>query len=342
MRTTDEWTRVQIPERVHLVVGWRVGNNLRAGRLRLHRSMDLEFRREAEAALSSIGSRKPRPYEPTAHLEEDEVFLLTTNELPHHAMRIGGRRRRAWLDGVGSQSSDGTVRAIDDSALEPSALLSVTRYPDRLDELTLAQVRGRRFLFYAVVFTEDRSLAFVKRHNPASVLNSGLTIGLFGQTIRRVGRPALVFEHGFDLIIDDDEVAALAPDAIVRLFADVEVSAAGVPALVGRLRQSSLRIRPASLEVIEAACAARRLLARRLAALLDRPYMTTLTPQDVEYYLKELEEDVERYVNNGEVVATQDTVGDLLDVLGQLHYRGGYDDELWRADRSSRVSPGTN
>jgi DNA-binding LacI/PurR family transcriptional regulator len=46
---------------------------------------------------------------------------------------------------------------------------------------------------------------------------------------------------------------------------------------------------------------------------------------------------VSDFINDGEILVTPETVDDVLDVLAQLHYRGGYDRKVYRADRSSSV-----
>ena len=55
--------------------------------------------------------------------------------------------------------------------------------------------RGRNFLFYAVVFTNRTdSTAFLKRHNPGSVLKTGRLFGLLGQDVTRIDEPVLQLE----------------------------------------------------------------------------------------------------------------------------------------------------
>ena len=181
-------------------------------------------------------------------------------------------------------------------------------------------------------------MAFLKRHNPGAILKTGRLLGLFGDVVTRIEDPVLVFEYDFDLVIEGDEIAALRPTALARLFVDLDVAAAAVPAHVAELRTSSLTFSDDALTAIATACTKRRLLAGRLKALLETSHLSSLTVAMVEEYVTGLNEDPGRYIQSGEIVAGDDDVADLLDVLDQRHYRGGYDQLLRRADRNSVIA----
>jgi len=326
MRTVDTWATRKLGSNAVLILGWRTNRRLHASRLRLARDMDAELRQRARATLATIRERSPRRYEQTAELEEDEVFLLEVADLPTRPQR----RRR------GRQDEDAEI---GDQQAEVSALVSLLGAPGELDPLDADDARGRSFLFYAAVFTDDdgrRPIAFIKRHNTASILNKGWLIGQWGQTVTRVDEPVLVFAQDFDLVIDGDEIASLRSDAIQRLFADVEIAAAAAPALamdIGDLKK--LRLAEEAKQAIAAACGRRRLLARRLQILLDQPHLAEVTPARVADYLRSNGEDPDRFVRNNRLVVAEEDVAEFLDVLNQTHYRGGYDQLLRRADRSS-------
>lgn len=200
-------------------------------------------------------------------------------------------------------------------------------------------MRGRTFLFYAVAFGgRGSSVAFLKRHNPGAVLKTGRLLGLFGDAVTRIEDPVLVFESDFDLVDEGDELAALTPTALSRIFVDLEVAAQAVPAHIATLGASSLRFADSALQVIATACSKRRLLAGRLQALIDADHLGSLTVDMVNHYLASLGEDPARFVVDGEISVIEEDVPALLDVLDQRHYRGGYDRILRRADRNSVIS----
>jgi hypothetical protein len=325
VRTAEEWTQRPLGRSAALVLGWRRGSRIEARRLNLAREMNQELRQRAQATLVQIGQRSIRSYDPAAQLEEDEVFLLTIDELPTRAKRRRpGRQPRTDAD---------------DEQEEASELVHLLSAPGDLDPIAPDMIRGQAFLFYAVVFSgRDSSIAFLKRHNPGGILKTGRVFGLFGAVVTRIEDPILVFESDFDLVVEGDELAALKPTALSRLFVDLQVAAAAVPAHIAALKTSSLNFTGDALDAIASACAKRRLLAGRLQGLIQTNHLEILTVEMVQQYVTELDEDPERFIVNGQIAVADGDVADLLDVLDQRHYRGGYDQLLRRADRNSVIS----
>jgi hypothetical protein len=260
MRTREEWAAAQLGPRSALVLGWRTNRRLHARRLRLAADMDAQLRSRAQAMLATIASREPRTYEASAHLEDEEVFLLEVSSLPTRPP--SKRRKRA-------EDEDG---GIGDQQAQVSALVALLSSPGDLDPLDADDAAGQSFLFYAVVFSDsatDDPIAFIKRHNSASVLGKGWLLGLWVQTVTHVDNPVLVFAQDFDLVIDGEEIASLRPDAIQRLFADIDIVPSAAPALVRQLGEHrGLRLTDEAQQAIVAACGRRRDLARRLQTLL--------------------------------------------------------------------------
>ena len=301
--------------------------------------MDPELRQRAQATLERIGQRTARSYDPAAHLEEDEVFLLTVDQLPARRLRRRGSPRTA----VVAAATDAS-----DEQMEASELIDLLRAPGDLDPISPDDARGQTFLFYAAIFTRrDSSIALSsattqgrcsKLRRPAAKLqHTGRLLGLFGDVVTHIEDPVLVFEPDFDLVVEADELAALKPNALSRLFADLEVAAAAVPTHLKELGRSGLNITPDVLEVIASACSKRRLLAGRLQNLIDANHLPTLTVDMVRAYVVGLNENPSRFIVGDQVVVSEDDVADLLDVLDQRHYRGGYDHLLRRADRNSVI-----
>ncbi len=330
-RSRRAWAQVNLGRASTLVLGWRQGTNLKAGRLQLGSDMDRELRNRAHETLSRIGTRSARSYEHSAQLEDDEVFLLTASDLPTKRPRLPKRRQAE------DETTSTTLAQTEEE--RTSALLNLLNNPYELDPLPADDIRGRSFLFYAAVFTtiNPGPIAFVKQFNPGVVLKTGRVFGMLGQTVTRVEDPILVFEPDFDLVIDQDEIASLAPNAIMRLFADVEIAAAAVPDHVDTLAALPIALSEAVQTMIISACSQRRTLARRLELLVQQPHIATLTVAEVKQYLRRLKVDPRRFVRGNEIVVSESDVSELLDVLDQKNYRGGYDDLLRRADRTSLV-----
>lgn len=328
MRTADEWEQLALGSRAALVLGWRKGSTIAAGRLNLARDMQQDLRQRAQASLGHIGSRTVRTYDPAAQLEDDEVFLLTIDQLPTRPKRRSpGRQPKPTPDEP------------PDEQEEASALVDLLSIPGNLDPIPADDVRGQTFLFYAVVFSDPSgSVAFLKRHNPGSVLKTGRVLGMVGQDITRIEEPVLIFEPDFDLIIDGDELAALKPTALARLFVDLDVAAAAVPSYVAELRTTKLKFSADTLNLLTTVCSRRRLLAGRLQSLIQTNHIASLEIQMVRAYVVGLKEDPSRFIRDGALNVSEDDVAALIDVLDQRHYRGGYDQMLRRADRTSVIT----
>jgi uncharacterized protein YehS (DUF1456 family) len=58
----------------------------------------------------------------------------------------------------------------------------------------------------------------------------------------------------------------------------------------------------------------------------------------VRAYVVGLKEDPSRFIRDGALNVSEDDVAALIDVLDQRHYRGGYDQMLRRADRTSVIT----
>jgi hypothetical protein len=64
VRTAEEWTQRPLGKNAALVLGWRRGSGIAAGRLGLAREMNQEMRTRALAALAEIEHRTVRTYDP--------------------------------------------------------------------------------------------------------------------------------------------------------------------------------------------------------------------------------------------------------------------------------------
>lgn len=318
---------MSLGQEVSLVVGWRQGRNLRAARVPIGTSFAMDLRAAATRTQQALGTLRRRNYEPTAHLEEDEAFAFSLDALP---TRPPDRRRR------NEPEEDAAPQE------QASALVNLVERPSVLDEVSADQVRTGRFLFYAATFRDPGDagapvVAMVKGSNPGRVARSGRILGLLGDTLTRLDQPVMIFADDFDLLVSGTEIVALREGIVAKLFSDVNVVAAAVPALVERLNTSTLPLAPEALAALQEACQQRRLLARRLQVIVNQPHLATLTPADVVSYLERTGQDPSTVVREGKLVVAVADAETFLDVLDARHYRHGYDNSLRRAERSSAV-----
>lgn len=318
---------MSLGQEVSLVVSWRQGRNLRAARVPIGTSFATDLRAAATRTQQALGTLRQRNYEPTAHLEEDEAFAFSLDALPTRP--LDRRRRNEPEEDAAPQE-------------QASALVNLVERPSVLDEVSADQVRTGRFLFYAATFRDPGDagapvVAMVKGSNPGQVARSGRILGLLGDTLTRLDQPVMIFADDFDLLVSGTEIVALREGIVAKLFSDVNVVAAAVPALVERLNTSTLPLAPEALTALQEACQQRRLLARRLQVIANQPHLATLTPADVVSYLERTGQDPSTVVREGKLVLAVADAETFLDVLDARHYRHGYDNSLRRAERSSAV-----
>lgn len=322
----DDWAGVVIPDGTSLIVGWRSGQTLTARRIELGRDMAGELRERARATLLRIADREPRAYEATGVLEPEQAFLFTVEDLPE--------RQRPQRARPGESAGDG-----QDKRANASAMLRILNEPGGLKSVARSDVEGRSFLFYAVIFGEGTlsAISFIKKHNAASVAKGSPLLGQLGQTLTKLEDDVLVFARDFDVVRRGSDLVSLREGAIQSLFADVNVLGAAAPLLVKDLQGFKLKFASVALKALEEACSKQRLLARHLQELLESPHIVTLTIKQVEDYLASTKQAKGAFIAGGKLTATPDTVPALLEILAQRRYRGGYDDVLRRAERSSVV-----
>lgn len=86
-------------------------------------------------------------------------------------------------------------------------------------------------MFYAAVVGNDpnHSVAFVDKWNPYTAALSGKLITSFGDRLRRIEGPLLVFERAFGMVVTDTSIVVLDPKAFEEIFRDIDSMRARFP-----------------------------------------------------------------------------------------------------------------
>jgi hypothetical protein len=165
-----------------------------------------------------------------------------------------------------------------------------------------------------------------------------ILVSVLGQTVTKLEDPVLILEDNVDLIVDGDELAVMRIDAFAQMVTDVDLVALAVPALVTTLTSADLKFSDESVAAIESVCSRRRSQARRLQRLLQKPYYAALTAAQIRHSLVQCGLDPSSIVKSGKIVAGEDDVPRLLDVLEDRLYRPEFDEGTRRADRFSTIT----
>jgi hypothetical protein len=326
VRTATEWDEIGLGDGVRLLLGSRNDHGgLDAKPVELANDVADVLRDAARNALTSLGKRSPKAYSTLGDADADEFLSLTLQS----------------TDGNDQSAEDGPARTNLEEILSAADIvrLSLGAF-GATDFLTRDELFGGRWLFYVVVVEvvdADAPIAFVRQYNPQRGFDPGRLLGVYGDTLKRINDPVFNFDLQFDVVVAPDEVAVLKATAFQRVFADVDVVAAEVPAHVGTL-QSALNIvvSSASTIVLTASCQDRLRMAARLKKLARQPHLTLVTPQSVRAALQRHDFAPDRLGSGDEVaLANLDDVRIFLDVLEKRYYEEDFTGDHMRADNAS-------
>jgi hypothetical protein len=212
---------------VTLAIARRTGVNMKGYRIAMHTDVANDLRAICENTLTALRSRKPVEYADDLAFDAETQYLVApTDMLVAHRPEPRRGRRKADDDGVRPQVQ-----------VDPSASAILAR-ASSLPELPMSELKdaegnlkGRSYVFYAAVVgdTPENRVAFVDRWNPYKAAISGHLTTWFGDRLRKIEGPLLVFERSFDMVVTDSAIAVLDPQAFEAVFRDIDVMVDRVP-----------------------------------------------------------------------------------------------------------------
>ena len=320
-----DWASVVLGPGAELIVGWRPRpSRLDAAAVELSAEVAAEVRSLCRGTLDQLAALTPRPYGASPYVEPDEQYLaVPAAELPGAAGQQPGH------------SDDDEAAALSDlqRLVATAGLRPVSR----------AELREGRYLFYAAICADRGSgqrLGFVRQNDPHRVAKAGGFMALLGQEgLQHLDDPVFVLEAGFDLVVAPDEVAVLRIEAFNRMFADLHTLASAAPANAKLIAEVLPRMRPAAVEALAAAAAARPSLARRLQRLARPGAVPAVSPDDLSAAMAKHGLHPGDLISNGEIAFEQHRAGVFLDLLEQLYYETDFTGEHRRSDRYSPIRP---
>jgi hypothetical protein len=318
-----DWSAVILEPGAELIVGWRPRpSRLDAAAVELSGEVAEEIRSLCRGTLDLLGGLIPRPYGASPYIERDEEYLaVPVTEL-------------AGADGAQPGQSD------DDEAAGLSDLQRLVATAG-LRPISRAELREGRYLFYAAICAAAGSgqrLGFVRQSDPHRVAKAGGFLALLGQEgLQHLDDPVFVLEAGFDLVVAPEEIAVLRVEAFNRMFADLHTLASAAPANAKLIAEVMPRMRPAAVEALGGAAAARPSLARRLARLARPGAVPAVTPDDLSAAMSKHGLDPGDLVSDGEIAFEANRAAVFLDLIEQLYYETDFTGEHRRSDRYSPI-----
>jgi hypothetical protein len=187
-----------------LLVARRSGVHVIGGHVNVADDAREALRANADSAIEDLETKEVRQYDPDAHLEVGEYFLLDRAAV-EDSMEILG-----FLD-VGPESQ----------------------------LLTPDDVADRPQLFYATLIGREprRRLAFVSKSNPAKVVRRGVFMTPKREVLTKIDDDVFLFEDRVDLIVSHDQIVVFNQPAFEQWFRDTPVLQERVKDWIGRITE---------------------------------------------------------------------------------------------------------
>jgi hypothetical protein len=290
-------------EQVLLAIGWRDGKRYKLGRVDTERPVTEHLRSLALRQEQKLEASTPRSYSVESTLEEDEYFVATT-VLPDEEDAL--RRQLLSIGGL--------------------PLITV----DRLEASSLS--------FYAVIVSAtDGVKAYIKKSNPLIVAKAGGLLALFGDSLTHLEKPVFTIAETFDLVLYPDRIAIMREKPFTSLFYEET----GINAkIIGWVDEIALHL-PMHVNTkatLTRLCQKGLRLRLKLQAIEERGHLSNLTMAKFRKELQRLGIPANRFISGGKIVIPGAYERQLLEVLNEDLFRGGFSGDDFAAERKTKTS----
>jgi hypothetical protein len=315
---------------ITLIVAHRSGRNLKGHRVAMHTDVENELRKICAATLSFLGERKPVRYASDLAFDGDNEYLL----VPGGKLLAHRRKPRHGRQPLPQPGQEAPVIEVDPAARVLLAQAS------SLPELAASDLAKQSLLLYAAVIgndPEDR-IAFLDKWNPYKAGLSGNLVTLFGDRLRRLEGPLLVFERTFDMVVSPNAIAVLDARAFEAIFRDIDAMTERIPAW-SDAAIGALPIDDASAERIRILSLRSSRVAGQLRDLYERgAFSSPFKVADLRRELKAQDLDPDRLLTQGRLTLEEDDIPVVLKLLDEKLYKGWRTGTPWDvATRSPRT-----
>jgi hypothetical protein len=328
--------KIDVRGAVTLAIARRVGANMKGYRVAMHTDVANELRTICANTIAALRSRKPVEYADDLDFEAETQYLLVpTDMLVAHRPESRRGRRKADDDGARTQV-----------LMDPSAsaiLATASSLPELpMSELTDSEgnLRDRSYVFYAAVVGDasQSRIAFVDRWNPYKAALSGRVTTWFGDRLRKVEGPLLVFERSFDMVVTDSAIAVLDPQAFEIVFRDIDAMVERVPGWT-RAAISALPFDKATVDRIEALAEHNKRLVKQIRGMYERgAFSKRITVHALRKEMVQQKLDVGRLIKSGKLTLDDDDIPTILKLVDEKLSVGWHTGTPWEMGTRVRRS----
>lgn len=293
-------------EQVLLVIGWRDGKRYKLGRVDTERLITETLQILALDQERKLAASQARPYSVESTLDADE-FFVTASAVPDEEEAL-----RRQLVSVGSLP-----------------LITV----DLLEKTSLS--------FYAVVMGSDptKIRAYIKKHNPLIVAKGGGLLALFGDALTRLEKPVFTIADSFDLVLYADRIAVIHEKPFQALFYDETGINGKIEGWIEKIALG-LPMEPDTKAKLTILCQRGPRLRLKLQAIEERGHLSSLTLSTFRSELRRLGIPVNRFIKGGKLVLAEKYERQLLEILNEDLFKGGFSGDDFAAERKTKTTVG--
>lgn len=294
-----------------LVIGWRVGRNLKLRRIELAQEVDAEIRKSARLALEDLAQREPEDWTPDADLAPETVLVVPVNdEYIGKSPTLGREHKGSFLD-----------------TLAQAHLL---------DRLVPAKIPAGEAAFYAIVLGEpDDPTVLIRRSNPQRGLKGGKLLGVLGDKLTRVTDPVFAFDDKVDLVLSGNQLYVLSQTVFAAFFRDQQHLAAKIPAWADTLKKHVDMSDQAKGALVDRAAKDTR-LKTRLEAIVTRNHLEDVSTETLRSAMTQCDLDSETLINeDGVLNFDSEDVPTILKFLNEDLFSGSLTNSPFTANKKA-------
>jgi hypothetical protein len=179
--------------------------------------------------------------------------------------------------------------------------------------------KGRSYVFYAAVIGDDADnrVAFVDRWNPYKAALSGNIVTWFGDDLRKITGPLLVFERSFDMVVTDTDIAILDPQAFETVFRDIDAMVDRVPGWT-EAALSAMPFDQHTADRIKTLAEHDKRLVKTIRSLYERgAFSKRVTINELRKEMEQQKLDVGRLIEDGKLALDDDDIPILLQLVDE-------------------------
>jgi hypothetical protein len=195
-------------------------------------------------------------------------------------------------------------------------------------------------MFYAAVVGDDpdHRVAFVDKWNPYRAGMSGKLLTSFGDRLRRIDEPLLIFERSFDMVVTEDVIAVLDMRAFEDVFRDIDSMVERIPLWSGAA-VTALPFNDDTAARFEALSAGGGRFAKQLRGMYERGvFERTITTAKLRAEMAHQKLDADRLIVDGKLALDDEDIPIVLKLIDEKLYEGWLTETPWDVGTRSKRS----